>query len=310
MTQAMPPYLATCHVLAHLETPIAPADFQRAMHTNPFFRQDCVHAELFLKHLCEMGLLQHGSAGYGLTEQGKQFENHILQWNRHDPKVKQARQQRAQNPQAEAPLPTHCPACGNQYCALYIFVLLYTRFVWGNSPVGADALAGTARDYLSHLEIPFHHYYLWDQRLHQRDCTFEELQFLQVQLPSGVWQAMAALLNESRNLMGFLGALGPEKRLVLPYYQYLYRVLPASLLQQVQALRFPDLARYLDPHAPEGMGLVHLGPWLRDPQSQDVWAVVRCNHLLQVHQWALQPGTPFQLVRVHKACYTEQRKID
>ncbi len=310
MDHVMPPYLATCHVLAHLEVPITSADFQQAMQNNPFFRQDCVHEGLFLESLCGLGLLECASAGYALTPQGKRFENHLLQWNRHDPKVVQARQQRVHNPQAETPLPTHCPACDSQYCALYIFVLLYTRFLWGCSPTGKDPLVGTARDYLRHLDLPFHHYYLWDQRLHARDCSAEALQFLRVQLPSSVWQTLATLLEESCNLMGFLADLGSEKRLVLPYYQYRYRVLPEVLLQQVQALRFPDLAHYLDPNAPEGMGLVHLGPWVKDPQSHDVWAIVRCNDVLELHQWTLEQGTAFQLVRVHKACYTEQRKID
>lgn len=132
----MPPYLATCHVLAHLESALTLDDFILKMAHNPFFQQDCVGPPLFLKNLTRLGLLTFNAPYYQLSAKGQAFEQHILQWNAHDPKVKMARVLRAQQESQRPALKQRrvspdCPACGQKYCALYVFILLYSRFLGG-----------------------------------------------------------------------------------------------------------------------------------------------------------------------------------
>ena len=327
----MQPYFATCHVLAHLEDPVTSAEFMAKMGTNPFFQADCVGPSLFLKNLATLGLLTFCAPYYQLSVEGKAFEQHILQWNVHDPRVKAARETRQQQ-EAQTPalkkerVSSVCPACGQKYCALYVFILLYSRFLEGQRHAGGqDDIFQSIRQsgfspnaYLQALGLPFHHFYYWDQRLSLADCEPDEVRFLLSHLPALMQRRLKADLEHRLAIdlgtdLGIDSGTADTRPQKLPYFQGVYRVLPSSLLQQTQALRHPVLAPYLDPGAPEQLGLLHLGPILYDPDDTNpkrCWGIIRCNAQLQIHRFDYRVKPSFKLVSAKKACYTEQQECE
>jgi hypothetical protein len=311
----MPPYLATCHVLAHLESPLTVEDFMLKMVYNPFFKQDCVGPPLFLKNLTGLGLLTFQDAHYQLSVEGKAFEQHILQWNAHDPKVKAARvlreQQETQQPALKQRRASSvCPACGQKYCALYVFILLYSRFLEGQPHRDffeeLRQMGGSPEAYFEALDLPFRQFFYWDRSLSLADCSAPEKNFLASQLPVAVWLRLEERLEKPVPIDVSLQSLAAVDYQQLPYFQGTYRLLSRDLLKQIQALRYPVLAPYLDPEAPDQLGLLHLGPIVIDAREKRCWSVLRCNAHLKIYtlDYTLKAG--FKVVSVKKACYTEQ----
>lgn len=297
----MPPFLATCHVLALLESPIDEEQFAQEIANNPFFRDDCVNPRVFLGYLTEMGLLTETPTGYVLSAHGQVFERYVLQWNRHTPAARAVHSKRQALPPRER-LASQCPHCESRYCALYLFVALYTRFQWGLSGDNLGLSSHEFWPFIQALDLPFQHFYYWDQRLCVLDCNDEEQQWLASQWPARFLGALKTHWTQREPLALSFVDYPLRSALTLPFYQYAYRVLAADLLQQVQALRYPQLSAYLDPQAPPQLGLLHLGPVLRDPTEHRVCTVVRCNAQLRIYEWVQTTPMGFQLVSLKKAC--------
>ena len=156
--------------------------------------------------------------------------------------------------------------------------------------------------------MPFRQFFYWDRSLSPADYSPSEGAFLKSQVPPALQGLLEERLQNPVPIDWDLPGLSSVDYQQLPYFQGQYRVLPPALLQQTQALRYPALAPYLDPAAPEQLGLLHLGPMLIESSQKRCWAVLRCNEQLQVQRLDYRLKPSFKLVSVKKACYTEQQQ--
>ncbi len=255
----MTPYLATCHVLSLLvDTTLS--EFETAMASNPFFKQDCLGIPAFLEAIRSMGLIHRVSRKseerLGLSERGRAFEQHILRWNRYDPQVR-AQQTRRQEkrraaPHQDIPLQKQCPTCAQESCGLYLFVILYERFLQGHTALHIPAEVAAA------FQAPFLHYYYLDHSLSFADCSPEEQQRIQTQFLVGVDAHYGEQWQQPHRLPELWS--DDSRCQQVSYWQQRYKILPTTLLKSLTALRHPSLSGHIDPGLNASLGVIHFGP--------------------------------------------------
>lgn len=171
-------------------------------------------------------------------------------------------------------------------------------------------IGGSPEVYFKALDLPFRQFFYWDRTLGLADCRPSEKAFLVSHMPALFQGKLENALEHPVSIDLNLKGLATTDYQQLPYFQGFYRVLSPALLQQTQALRHPVLSPYLDPKAPEQLGLLHLGPIVIDQEQKRCWGVLRCNAELRVHAWDYILKPFFKLVSTKKACYTEQQEYN
>jgi len=125
-------YLAICHTLTLLEDPLELEAFRAAViPANPLFQGGCSSPEKFLWLLCDEGLLKRQRKYFQLSALGQMLHQHLLNWTARDKAAIQQRKAVLQAQQALEPLQSACPACGSEFCARYLFVVLLERLLAG-----------------------------------------------------------------------------------------------------------------------------------------------------------------------------------
>lgn len=223
-------YLATSHVLALLDQPVALADFETAVKKhNPLFAGRCLSATQFLWFLHEEGLLERQEEIFSLSPLGEVLHQHILNWSSRDKQAvklqKALWQARTQLP----PIDPKCPRCASDFCALHLFIVLLEHFcleqpLWNAWPEGQkSALLQALSEYYAAREPLF---LLWETE------PFFQWPHWSSQASQGLLQALSAdpLVGVDTDTLNAFGAglsqrwLLRESGQVLPHLQLISRL--------------------------------------------------------------------------------------
>lgn len=121
-------YLAVCHAFALLETPVSGTEFSQAVVNNPLFTAGCARPQLWLDWLSEEGLLTEQELTYCFSPVGEQMYRHVLNWTARDKQAVAERTASRRAQTATPPISPECPACGSDFCANYLSVILLENF--------------------------------------------------------------------------------------------------------------------------------------------------------------------------------------
>lgn len=244
-------YLAICHALSLLESPLTPAAYAHAVQpANPLFAGGCITPQSFLLWLQEEGLLEQSSETFRLNARGQLLNQHLLGWTARDREAITQHKAELRASGADEPVAPDCPACGSGFCAHYLFAILLERLYAGLPEARAWLPDEPALLSQALLAIAGHQ--------PARLLLLSETQPLntllpqqQQQLEAGLRQATAAGLQadtladfrrqaESALLLPELPDL-PLLHVRIPRLRFAHSLMPAEQLQALRRLAYPQL---------------------------------------------------------------------